>query len=105
MHSEEERKRRSEKLTGIKRSEEHKEKLRYANQGSKSNFAKYTEDFIEKIKIEYMNGIKQKDLALKYDINLATLKHILANRSWKHVNPEGWLEFLANKNLKNKLNK
>lgn len=97
MQSEEERKKRSEKLVGIKRSEEHKEKLRLANQGTKSSFAKYTEEFIEKLRIEYMNGIKQKDLASKYNIKPTTLKHILANRTWKHVSPEGWQEFLINK--------
>lgn len=100
MQSEIERKKRSEKLTGIKRLEEHKEKLKLANQGTKSNFAKYNEEFIEKIRIEYMNGIKQKDLASKYNIKPATLKHILANRTWKHVNPKGWQEILINKKNK-----
>lgn len=100
MQSEDERKKRSEKLTGIKRSEEQKEKLRLANQGTKSSFAKYTEELIEKVRIEYMNGMKQKYLASEYNIKPSTLKHILANRTWKHVNPEGWQEFLINKKNK-----
>lgn len=96
MKSESYRKHLSNKLVGIKRSDEHKEKLRFANQGSKSSLAKYNEDLIEKIRIDYMKGMKPLKLSEKYNINKGTLKHIIHNRTWKHVIPDGWEEFLVN---------
>ncbi len=101
VKTESHRKHISESLTGIKRSDEHKEKCRLANQGSKQKTAKYTEDLIEKIRIDYMNGIKPTELSNKYNINRGTIYGIVNNTRWKHVNPCGWENFLYNKRNKN----
>lgn len=95
----------SESLTGIKRSDEQKEKCRLANQGSKQKTAKYTEDLIEQIRIDYMDGIKPTELSIKYNINRGTIYGIVNNARWKHVSPNGWEDFLNNKRSKITTNK
>lgn len=97
IKTESHRKHLSESLTGFIRSEEQKEKCRVANQGSKQKTAKYTEDLIEKIRLDYMNGIKPTELSTKYNINRGTIYSIVNNTRWKHVVPDGWEDFLKNK--------
>lgn len=94
------RKHLSESKKGKPISEEHKEKCRMANQGSKQKTAKYTEDLIEKIRIDYMNGTTPTELSKKYNMNRGTVYGIVYNNRWKHVVPDGWEEFLKNKTKK-----
>ena len=101
IKTEDHRKHLSESKKGKPISEEHKEKCRLANQGSKQKTAKYTEDLIEKIRIDYMNGTNPTELSNKYSINKGTIHGIVYNARWKHVVPDGWEEFLLNKS-KNK---
>lgn len=95
----------SESKKGIPISKEHREKCRLANQGSKQKTAKYTEDLIEKIRIDYMNGIKPAELSVKYNINRGTIYGVVNNTRWKHVSPNGWEDFLKNKRNKITTNK
>jgi group I intron endonuclease len=87
----------SKALIGLVRSDEQKEKCRLANQGSKQKTAKYTEDLIEQIRTDYMNGIKPTELSIKYNINRGTIYGIVNNTRWKHVKPNGWEDFIKNK--------
>lgn len=87
----------SKSLTGYIRSEEQKEKNRLANQGSKQKTAKYNEEIIANIRIDYMNGLSPSAISIKYNINRGTIYGILYNARWKHVVPLGWLEFCDNK--------
>lgn len=105
IKTESHRKHLSESLTGFVRSDEQKEKCRMANQGSKQKTAKYTEDLIEQIRIDYMSGIKPTELSVKYNINKGTIYGIVNNNRWKHVNPNGWGDFLKNKQNKITTNK
>lgn len=99
------RKHLSESLVGFVRSDEQKEKCRIANQGSKQKTAKYTEDLIEQIRIDCMNGIRPSELSVKYNINRGTIYGIVNNNRWKHVKPNGWEDFLKNKQNKITTNK
>lgn len=78
-------------------SSEHREKCRIANQGSKQKTAKYNEDLIEQIRIDYMNGIGLSKLSDKYDICKGTMAGIIYHTRWKHVVPNGWDEFMKSK--------
>lgn len=98
VKSKEHRENLSKSLTGFKRSEEQKEKCRIANQGSKQKTAKYTEELVTKIRIDYINGLTVTQLADKYKINRGTMYGIANGLRWKHVCPEGYKEFLERKN-------
>ena len=101
VKSETHRKNLSKALTGITRSEEHKEKCRIANQGSKQKTAKYTEEQIEKVKIDIMNGIDINIISQTYNISYKYIySGIISDSRWKHVRPEGWDEFLKNRKRK-----
>ena len=65
----------------------------------------YTEDLIEQIRIDYMRGIKPTELSVKYNINRGTIYGIVNNTRWKHVNPNGWEDFLKDKRNKITTNK
>lgn len=99
VKTEEHRRHLSEAKKGKPISEEHKEKCRLANQGSKQKTAKYTEELIEKIRIDYMNGIAPINLSQTYGIKRGTIYGIVHNDRWKHVSPPGWDEFLKNKKV------
>lgn len=91
----EHRKNLSKALTGYKRSEEQKEKCRLANQGSKQKTAKYNEEIVANIRIDYMNGITQKLLSEKYNISQSTIFTFVHHQRWKYVIPEGWEKFIT----------
>lgn len=106
-HSEETKQKMSEIHKEIMKSKEERQKRSEKLQGSNSYRAKYTESIIEKVRIEYMacgGKIKNKDIAKKYNISEYTISDILNNKTWKHVSPKGWEEFLKNKKQKNKQN-
>ena len=85
----------SESLTGYKRSDEQKEKCRKANEGSKQKTAKYTEDLIFQVRMDFLNGIKPRDLSIKYNIPYNYIySGILSGTRWKCVCPDGWREYL-----------
>lgn len=91
----------SKSLTGLVRSEEQKEKCRIANQGSKQKTAKYTEEQIEKVKIDIINGIDIDTISKTYNIPYKYIySGIISDNRWKHVRPDGWDEFLKNKKRK-----
>jgi group I intron endonuclease len=99
VKTESHRKHLSESLTGYKRSEEQKEKCRKANEGSKQKTAKYTEDLIFNIRVDFLNGVSPHDLSIKYNIPYTYLySGILSNNRWKCVNPDGWKEYIESKN-------
>ena len=91
----------SKSLTGFTRSEEQKEKCRIANQGSKQKTAKYTEEQIEKVKIDIINGIDITTISQTYNIPYKYIySGIISDNRWKHVRPDGWDEFLENRKRK-----
>lgn len=91
----------SKSLTGMKRSKDQKEKCRKANQGSKQKTAKYTEEIIEKVKIDIINGIDITAISETYNIPYKYIySGILSDNRWKHVRPDGWDEFLKKRKQK-----
>lgn len=91
----------SKSLTGFVRSEEQKEKCRVANQGSKQKTAKYTEEQIEKVKIDIINGVNINIVSDTYGIPYKYIySGIISDNRWKHVRPEGWDEFLKKRKVK-----
>ena len=91
----------SKSLTGFTRSEEQKEKCRIANQGSKQKTAKYTEEQIEKVKIDIINGIDITTISQTYNIPYNYIySGIISDNRWKHVRTDGWDEFLENRKRK-----
>lgn len=91
----------SKALTGLVRSEEQKEKCRQANQGSKQKTSKYTEEQIEKVKIDIIKGINIKTISNKYNIPYNYIySGILTDNRWSHVRPDGWDEFLKHRKQK-----
>lgn len=91
----------SRALTGFVRSAEQKEKCRQANQGSKQKTSKYTEEQIEKVKIDIINGINIKTISNKYNIPYSYIySGILTDNRWSHVRPDGWDDFLKNRKQK-----
>ena len=53
--------------------------------GSNSPGAKFTEEIIYNMRIDYSRGISRKEIINKYNINRKNLSVILANKTWKHV--------------------
>ena len=101
VKSDEHRKHISEAKKGKPISEEHKEKCRIANQGSKQKTAKYTEEQIEKVKIDIINGIDITTISQTYNIPYKYIySGIISDNRWKHVRPDGWDEFLENRKRK-----
>ena len=101
VKTDEHRKHLSESLTGFVRSEEQKEKCRKANQGSKQKTSKYTEEQIEKVKIDIIKGVDINIISKTYNIPYNYIySGIISDNRWKHVRPDGWDEFL--KKRKNK---
>lgn len=91
----------SKSLTGLIRSKEQKEKCRQANQGSKQKTSKYTEEQIEKVKIDIIKGIDIKTISNKYGIPYNYIySGILTDNRWSHVRPDGWDDFLKNRKQK-----
>lgn len=101
VKTEEHRKHLSEAKTGKPISKEHREKCRIANQGSKQKTAKYTEEIIENVKIDIMNGVNIKTISEMYNIPYNYIySGILTDSRWVHVRPDGWDEFLKNRKQK-----
>lgn len=99
-HSEETKKKMSEAHKGYIKTEEHRKHLAEAHYGSKSYNARYSEDLVGKIRIDYMNGLTVNELLEKYDVKKSVIYDFVNHRTWKHVNPDGWQEFLVNKKRK-----
>lgn len=101
IKSKEHRENLSKALTGYKRSEDQKKKCRKSNQGSNQKTAKYTEEQINNVKIEIMNGANINEIAKKYDIPYKYIySGILSDNRWRHVRPDGWDQFLKNRKKK-----
>lgn len=104
--SEETKKKMSDAHKKIMQSEEERKKRSIKLQGSKSYMAKCTEELIEEIRLEYMKcvgKIKNKDLAKKYNVSECIISDVINHKTWKHVLPKGWQDFLIDRN--NKKNK
>lgn len=95
IRSEEHKRNLSIALKGRVISEEWREKCRVANQGSKQKTSKYTEEIIEKVRIDIMNGLSMRIISEKYNIKISYLYTIKNNNRWKHVSPDGWESFCA----------
>ena len=79
--------------TGKKLSETTKQKLRELNTGSKHPIAKLCEKQVEEIKCKLMEGRKRGYIAKEYNVSCGAISSISTNRSWTHVNVDGWEEY------------
>jgi len=79
--------------TGIKVSDNTKEKLRNYWLGSKSNFAVIDEETAKEIKIQLIGGKKHREIASELSVSHKIIASISANNSWKHVYVDGWAEY------------
>ena len=74
--------------------------MREQNKGSKSLWAKLNEQKVKDIKVRLMNGATLKELANEYSVSLEAISGISQNRSWLHVEVEGWNDYINRKKLK-----
>lgn len=58
---------------------------KYRAKGSGNPRATLNEDQVMNIRIDYRDGMKRKDIVLKYKSNKAIIDYICSNKSWKHV--------------------
>lgn len=88
------RKNRSEYMKNREVSDETKERIRFANLGSKSPVAVLNEDMVVGIKKDLMSGMTIKDVSKKYGQKYATISSVLHGRSWTHIFVNGWDEYI-----------
>lgn len=73
-------------LEWVTNTENHKRKmcmgLNVNLSGEKHGRNKYSEEVVKKLYIEYLNGIPQNKLALKYNVNKTTVNAICNKRIW-----------------------
>jgi hypothetical protein len=61
--------------------------------GEDTNNAKLTDRDVTKIKEMFVARIPQKDIAKRFNIDIATISAIKTGRTWTHVNVEGFTPF------------
>lgn len=93
----------SKALKGKIISEETKEKLRKLNTGINSPVTKFSEKDVVEIKTMLVNKVPQKIISSKFNTSMGTISAIANERTWKHIEVEGWNEYVASKVKKRKL--
>lgn len=81
-------------------SDETREKIRQANIGSKSNFAKMDESQALQIKLDLMSGMTIREVSEKFSIPYSTIGTLACGNTWKHVKADGWDSFVLNRKKK-----
>lgn len=87
----------SEYMSNRNISDETKDKIRQANIGSKSPSAKIDESIALNIKRDIMAGLSLYDVADKNNASYGIISAIVSNRTWKHVEADGWDTFVSNR--------
>ena len=89
--SEEEKKKRSERMRGnkygklVKRTDEYRKKQSDKSKGEKNGRAILTEQDVIKIKTLLVNGFMQADIARMFNVARDRIWHIKEEKQWKHV--------------------
>ena len=79
---------------------EHCENCRKDNLGEKCYFAKLTEKEVIEIKLMHKKGVKQVDLARRFNVAYGTIRSIISGRNWKHVKIKGGVKWKRKKSWK-----
>ena len=54
--------------------------------GEKNPRAKLNEECVKNIRIDFINGLRKKDISIKYNIPWSTVHNIVTYKTWKDVN-------------------
>ncbi|QIW89883.1 homing endonuclease [Bacillus phage Izhevsk] len=84
-HSDETKRKMSEKMKGKTHSSEAKKKIGEAKQGENHPLSVLTEDDVREIKKMLNNGCKQKEIMEKFNIKQPTVSAIKTGRIWSHI--------------------
>lgn len=76
---------RSEKLTGIKRSKETRKKMGDCQIGEKNHNAKLTAEKVLEIKSLFSKGVKQRDISSMFGVGSSTIRAIKQGTRWADV--------------------
>lgn len=74
--------------------QETKDRLRYANLGSRSPVAVLDEGVVKKMKEDMVAGVTLKDISEKYHIKYSTVSSVSSGRSWSHVVVDGFDDYV-----------
>lgn len=96
-YNEEFRKNRSEYMKNRVVADETKERIRYANLGSKSPVAVLNEELVIHIKEDLVRGDSIKDVAMRYGQKYSTVSSVSHERSWGHIIVPGWDDYIKRK--------
>lgn len=77
--------------------QETKDRLRYANLGSRSPVAVLNEDTVKKMKEDMVAGVTLKEISEKYNIKYPTVSSVSFGRSWSHVVVDGFDDYVSSK--------
>ena len=77
--------------------DETKERIRYANLGSKSPVAVLNESLVAHIKEDLVHGDSIKEVATRYGQKYSTISSISHERSWGHIIVPGWDDYIRSK--------
>lgn len=91
------RKIRSEYMKNRVVTDETKERIRYANLGSKSPVAVLNESLVAHIKEDLVHGDSIKEVATRYGQKYSTISSISHERSWGHIIVPGWDDYIRSK--------
>lgn len=98
--SEDGRRKISEYMSNRIVSDSTKEKLRQANTGSNSPVTKLSENDVYIIKQRIMHGDIQRVIADDYAVSLGVISAIANDRTWRHVEIDGWCDYILHKKNK-----
>ena len=90
----------SEYMSNRSVSDNTKEKLRLANEGSKSPSAIIDESTAYEIKRCLMTGVSVKEVAEINNVSYGIASQIANDRTWNHVIADGWDTFVVNRKRK-----
>lgn len=91
------RKTRSEYMKNRVVTDETKERIRYANLGSKSPVAVLDEQLVMRIKTDLVKGDSIKNVAVRYGQKYTTISAVSHERSWSHITVPGWDDYIRSK--------
>lgn len=91
------RKTRSEYMKNRVVTDETKERIRYANLGSKSPVAVLNEQLVMRIKTDLVKGDSIKNVAVRYGQKYTTISAVSHERSWSHITVPGWDDYIRSK--------
>ena len=84
-HTEEARKKISEKLKGVKLSNQHKTKLSLSKIGKGGKLSEDNVLWIRKNYIKSHSDFNSNTLSLKFNVSSSCILQIIKNKTWKHI--------------------